>query len=76
MHSQVSHTRAMWEDAMNSGFERNKSPERVCWHPNMTVTVDDHLTALKCDYCPAWSVSTEVKIPAPWYFKDPDPLKI
>jgi len=77
LHNMVSHSRARWEDSMNASFERSKSPERVCWHPDVTAATDTGpLIRLDCDYCPAFSIGVIVQIPTPWYFKDDDPLRL
>lgn len=73
----VDSTRQRWEDAINAGFEHIRSSERVCWHANATVTAVDGGYMVFCDYCPAWSTAVQAPVlPAPWYFKDEDPLKI
>lgn len=68
--------RQPWEDAVNSAFEKNRSPERVCCHVDCTIVRDDNRrsTVIECDYCPTWVLDPVPMIPH--YFLDPDPLRI
>jgi len=73
----VDSERQRWEDRINASFEHIRSPERVCYHADVTVTLDDGAFVSRCDYCPAWSTGRQVPVlPAPFYFRDPDPLRL
>jgi putative ribosome biogenesis GTPase RsgA len=72
----VDSERQMWEDRINASFAKIRSFERVCNHADCTVIRDDHCMMTECDYCSAWSTTSEQvpKIPPPAYFMDREPL--
>jgi hypothetical protein len=73
----VDSSRQTWEDRVNASFGKIKSPERVCYHADCTVTIKNGAYHTGCDYCPARVVSIQGPVvPAPWYFHDPEPLMI
>jgi hypothetical protein len=76
----VDSDRQKWEDRVNAAFAKIKSLERVCFHADCTVTVNDKTITLECDYCPAWLMSPDTvrrpKVLVPVYFRDGDPLYI
>lgn len=73
----VDSSRQTWEDRVNVSFGRVKSAERVCFHANCTVFARPlDVLRTECDYCPAWTETTDYRpaLPVPVYFKDPEPL--
>jgi hypothetical protein len=76
----VDSDRQKWEDRVNASFAKIKSLERVCFHADSTVTVNEKSITIECDYCPAWLMSPDVhrrtKVLVPVYFRDGDPLYI
>lgn len=71
----MSADRQKWEDRINEGFAHVRSSERVCFHADCTTSVKGGWLTIECDYCPASAFGRSAPpVPAPWYFKDPDPL--
>lgn len=55
--------RGRLEDRYNAAFVRAGVRERVCMHPDLTVTGD----TVTCDYCPART--TAPGVPLPFYYR-------
>jgi len=69
--------RQQWEDRINASFEHIRSFERVCYHADLTVSYENDRYVSRCDYCPAVSSGAQAPgIPAPFYFRDADPLRL
>lgn len=69
----ISKDRAVWENQVNAAFVRVRSTERVCLHPDVTVTVVRGSSIVECDYCPTfvqtvWGTMRD-ELP-PYYYVD------
>lgn len=62
---------AEWEDRINNAFIHVNRSERVCLHPDRTITPDpaSQSQLVECDYCPARAVHVGNSVDlAPFYY--------